>query len=383
MNSVSLNYLDEYNITKIEKAISQAIVDLNIEIKPKSRIMIKVCLPTSTSPDLAKTTNPAVVVGLVKVLNSYGAKCVIVDSPYKKYNNQILSQVYLNTGMLEVENLTTCELNYNLKTYTEQAPAGVRTKSFTLLEVVKNVDYIINLSKVKMDEELGFLCCLSNLIGLIPGELKTQVINSQNTIDNLNNYLIDLYSTLKDKLLLNIADGIVALEAGETQRLLSCLAIGKDIFSVDACLIDILGLDINNSCVASAAKRGLIDLENPYKAINENIKKFKMSDFNNYDYELNKPINSIKKQKSYYRKYQKRVEINSKQCKGCEICSKICPTGAITMKYDKNNELYAEIDYKKCIFCYKCHTACPYKVVKQVEPFGYKKLVAEIEKENK
>ena len=106
-----------------------------------------------------------------------------------------------------------------------------------------------------------------------------------------------------------------------------------------------------------------------------NIKDFQVVDFDNHT--------EIKQSKSYFNAHQERVEINKNKCKGCRICSRICPTGAITMKCDKNNELYATIDYKKCIYCNKCVTACPYSMVDIKTPLSYKLLEKEIEKENK
>lgn len=381
-NKVSLSYLDEYDINKVEDIVKKILQDLDVQIKPKSKVLLKVCLPVGVSSDLAKTTNPTIVRGVVNVLTQLGAKCVIIDSPYKKFNKENLSQVYLNTGMLEVENLTKCELSYNLKTTTISLPEGKRTKSLTLLEEINEADYIINLSKIKMDFSLGYIGALSNLFGFIPGEVKTLIKNRQTTIKDYNNYLIDIFQAIKDKIILNIADAVVALEADETQRMLSCVLASKNVFSLDACMLKILNLDIKNSCVSLGAERGFVDINNPFCAT-QDIEKFNIEDFKTYNYDLSKEIHINKNsQKTYFKNTQQRVKIDMKRCKGCQICSKICPANAITMKYDKNNELYAEIDYKKCIFCNKCVTACPYQVVEQITPFNYKKLHQEIEKEN-
>ena len=93
-------------------------------------------------------------------------------------------------------------------------------------------------------------------------------------------------------------------------------------------------------------------------------------------------LTEIKQPKGYFKTHQQRVVIDKKICKGCKICSRICPTNAILMKYDNRGELYAEIDYKKCIFCNKCVVACPYSVVQHKTPIAYKNMMKEIEKHN-
>ncbi len=381
MANVVLNKIEEYNLATIEQSLKRSMESLRFTIKPRSRVMIKACLPSNTSPDEAKTSNPVVVQALVNVLLEHGCRCVIVDSPFKKFSKENLQQVYLNTGMLEVENLTKCELSYNLKTCVVPCPNGIRAKSHILLDEINNVDYIINLSKIRIHKTLGYLGATSNLFGFVPGEIKTRILNSVSTIADFDNYLLDLYNTIKDKLVLNIADAIVALEEGETPRMLSCLAVSENIFSLDAAMLSILGITSENSIINIARENNLIDINRPFRILGEDIVKFKLDNFKIKECPLSTIINPLKKQKSFIFANQKRVAVTS-TCKGCSICSKICPTQAIEMKLDKNNELYAQIDYSKCIFCLKCYTACPYREIKIVEPAGYKRLQAEIEKQN-
>lgn len=380
---VALNYVEEYDIKTIEQAVRTSFLNLNLQFKPKMKILVKVNIPNAVSKDNALTTNPAVVSAVVNVLNSFGAKCIVADSPYKNYSADYLDQVYFETGMLEMANNSNCELNHNLKTFECQMPDGVRAKSLLMLDVLNQVDAIVNIGKVKMDEVFGYLGACSNLFGLLPGEYKTLVLNRLNCLADYNNLLIDIAQILKSKIFVNVLDGIVALEAGNSQRLLSCLAIGQDVFKLDAAMLKIIGIPFENSLLQQAEERGQINLKYPFKLLGEDVNKFKVEDFALYEFNNQTLINkNTRQQKAYFKTHQKRVSINPKKCKGCGVCARVCPTDAIMMKYDKNGELFANIDYEKCIFCFKCRAMCPYNVVDFKTPLSYKTMLKQIEKQN-
>ncbi len=382
---VSLTYLNDYGSKALENAVKDSVANLGVAniIKPKMKVLIKVCLPTAVSPDSAETTHPAVVRAISNWIKEMGAEAIVADCPYKKHSIDNIEKVYLNTGMLETANLTNCVLNKDLSTSVFQNPNGVMSKSLTLLNLINDVDCIINVGKVKIDEKLGYMGAVSNLFGFVPGEIKTEILGRLNYHKDLHNFLLDIYEIIKPKLVLNVLDAIVSKEAGNQPRMLNCLAISDNIFCLDAAMVDILNLGFKNTALKQAKARGFFDFEKGYRTISEKVDKFKVEDFALIDFnDLTKIHKSERKKKSYFKNHQLRAKISPKSCKGCGICTKVCPTNAITMKTDKNGELYASIDYSKCIFCNKCHTACPYKVVDIILPVGHKKIMKEIDKQN-
>lgn len=384
--TVWLDKIDEYNAKEIQNRLEHSFFDLDIKslFKPKMKVLIKVCLPFSVGRDNAETTHPAVVSALVNLLSNMGVKCIVADSPYKKYSIENLDNVYINTGMLEVANTTKCELNRNLKTCKVNLPNGVATKNLTLLDVINDVDAIINVGKIKVDNQLGYIGAVANLLGLVPGEKKTLAIKSLNSCKDFNNYLLDIYQAVQNKLVLNVLDGIVALEKDNTPRMLYCLGVAQDALCLDYAVLDILGVDVNQSIIKLAKDREIVKQELNYKVLNYKASDFKLEDFALPKIDLDlKIFKNNAEQNKYYVKNQSLPTIKGNRCKGCSICSKICPTKAINMKYDRNGELYAEIDYQKCVFCNKCITACPYSVVKLHVPKAYKDLEKEINKFNK
>ena len=380
-NLVSLEYLNDYGIDELRKAINNGLQLLGVKnkFKPNMKVLIKACLPFASSKDDGLTTHPAFIRGIVDCFNDMGVKCIIADSPENKFTEDHLSLVYFNTGMLEMANMTACELNTSLKTIEIEVPEGKRTKGIRVLEVINQVDAIINVGKLKFDNDWGYLGASTNLFGLIPGEMKSVIRNRLNNLDEFNDYIIDLHETLKNKIVLNILDAVVAIEANSTQRMLNCVAMSENAYSLDAAMFSVLDVKYENTILKQAQNRELFDFKKPYKLVGDKIEKFKLTDFSLVDFDNH---TEIKQPKGYFKSHQQRPCIDNKVCKGCKICSRICPTNAIMMKYDKNGELYAEIDYKKCIFCNKCITACPYSVVKQKTPLAYKSMMKEIEKHN-
>lgn len=52
------------------------------------------------------------------------------------------------------------------------------------------------------------------------------------------------------------------------------------------------------------------------------------------------------------------TNITKSQCYGCLACKEVCPTGAITMREDKEGFLYPFVDLDKCIRCGLCEKTC-------------------------
>lgn len=381
-NLVSLNYLDDYNIEELRAVVDNVLSSLDVRnnFQSKMKVLIKVCLPDEVSKDSGESTHPAVVRAVVDILSNSGVECIVAECPNKKFSHKHLDDVYMSTGMLEMANLTKCVLNRDLSTSRTKHDEGVMTKTLTLLDVVNKVDAIINIGKLKIDETLGYMGACSNLFGLVPANLQTLMLSQCENLGDFNNYVIDIYETIKSKVKLNILDAVVALEAGKTQRMLNCLAVSENMFSLDAAMLDILNVKYEHTILKQARERELFDFDKSYKIVDEKIEKFKVADFVLTDFDCRK---IIKSSKAYFRTHQQRQYINKNKCKGCKICSKICPTNAIVMKYDNNSELYAQIDYSKCIYCKKCVTACPYSVVEEITPKGFKAIEKRLQKYNK
>ena len=55
-----------------------------------------------------------------------------------------------------------------------------------------------------------------------------------------------------------------------------------------------------------------------------------------------------------------QMEIDPNSCKGCGICQRNCPVGAI----EGEGRDIRKINQEKCIKCGTCLTKCPFKSIK-------------------
>jgi heterodisulfide reductase subunit A len=69
------------------------------------------------------------------------------------------------------------------------------------------------------------------------------------------------------------------------------------------------------------------------------------------------------------------VQINPDICKGCRLCQKLCPYGALEFNEDKK---IMEVESAKCKGCGTCAAACPAGAIKQ-QQFSADQVFAEIE----
>jgi 2-oxoglutarate ferredoxin oxidoreductase subunit delta len=56
------------------------------------------------------------------------------------------------------------------------------------------------------------------------------------------------------------------------------------------------------------------------------------------------------------------VWVNTDNCKACDVCVSVCPSGVLAMRYEKHSTLGAMIAVEhpeSCIGCNECELSCP------------------------
>lgn len=377
-NLVSLHYCEDYSTKNVKDCLESCLEDLgglNSLIKSKSKVLLK-CHLSNNEPNRAKTTHPSVVVAIAEKLAKLGASCIIADCPEESGD---INKIYETTQMLYASNQGNAELNLN-DLVKQVEIDGVMTKKLTLLSLVDDVDYIVNIPKLILDKNFAVKGSTDNLFGLIPSEMQEILRGRLVLPKDYNNYLLDILSTIQDKLVLNILEGIVASEMDGTQRIMNAIAVSQDSVCLDECAYNICGLNRKDySLFVEAEKRNLFA---PAKIVGDKPIRFAKDNLDTPAPDPNGEMTDIKKskRKQLYNSTQARPKVDVTKCKGCKRCFASCPVEAIEEGRDVYNEIYAKINREKCINCMRCVRACPYQAINVVIPSKYKTMQSKIDK---
>jgi len=119
-----------------------------------------------------------------------------------------------------------------------------RLARITLPEVVRRVDLIVSLAKMKTHHWAGVTLSLKNLFGLLPGPyygFPKNVLHTQGIAKSI----VDVAATVRAHLA--IVDGIVGMEGDGpimgTARPAGVLVVGRNLAAVDATCARVMGID--------------------------------------------------------------------------------------------------------------------------------------------
>lgn len=379
MGKISFRYCEDYKKSNIMECLKNSFSDIGAlekYIRPKSKVLLKCDLSGAQEPDIALTTHPNLVAVIADMIDKIGASCVIVDSP-KEYSASNVEKMYEVTKMLEVSNRGHAQLNNNFDLSREEI-SGKKTTKLTLLNAIKNSDVIINIPKLVVDEKDGFKGCTYNLLGLIASEEQYIFHQSANSSSDFADYLLDVYGEVKDKLVLNIVDGIVARESNNCQRILNLIAVGENALELDYALLKIVNMNQDENALIKRAKYFKLLPENVQSnLVGDNQELFIRKDFSTPNLDDDTVPTTVSRD---YLNIQERPKVVINECKGCKTCFSCCPTNAISEGKDENGEIFARIDLLKCIHCMNCIKTCPYSAIKTVTPPKAKKLKQKMNK---
>lgn len=379
--TLALKTCMEYTPHIINSALQQCfdlLGGLSKFIKPGHKVLIKPDLYCRTEPNVAKTTNPSIVSILAEHVAKIGAKCIIADAPRGRFSQSSLDKAYIKTQMLQASNEGNATLNINDNVASVCNPNGEQCRDIFIMDAVNDADVIINIGKLRCDKYLGLIGCSQNLFGLVPGKFKSLITSRCNTMQSYCNYIIDLYETLENKIVINVLDGVVGCESNNDPRILDSIIVGENPFAVDALALKIINQDINeNILLKESVRRNKFKYD--FDILGDDFKPLVCFDFNYSQSSSLINKTSLIVSKLQYNSLQKRPTISPKLCKGCNVCVRNCPMNAISIENGKFGKA-AKVDYTKCISCFKCVDSCPYKIAQAKTPLRYKSIDKMIKK---
>ncbi len=360
--TVVIKKCKDYISEKIQKEIEEGLLFLGgIEkfVNCDEKVLIKVNSLSASKPETAVNTHPEFLRAVIKIVKKQTNNIYVGDSPAP--GNSFKSAAYKN-GMLKVIE----EENVKLVEFKEEIEIESKTKlaykKFKVDSIIKNVDKIINLPKLKTHTLMYLTLCVKNMFGIIPGMKKPEFhLKAGRDKELFAKMLIDLYFSREPDL--NIVDGIYGVEGngpgtGGSPVKTGIILIGKNGFAVDEAAVEITGLDLNMIWTNIIYKKEILKKEK----IEYEIKGEKRE---NVLKKIQPPATDIKSSiPDFLYKFAKDIGVNKpvfikEKCTGCLKCVNICPAKALT--YEKGKGV--KCDYKKCIRCFVCHEICPERAI--------------------
>jgi uncharacterized protein (DUF362 family)/Pyruvate/2-oxoacid:ferredoxin oxidoreductase delta subunit len=370
---VGIEKCAEYDVNLVYQALSKAVeIAGDFDVREK-KVLLKPNILFDTAPEKALTTHPVFLEAVIKLVKEKGATKIFVgDSPgIQKPNFR-----GKNCGLgIVAEKMGTEWVDFTKGKAELSYLEGKIQKSFSVGEILNEIDCVISLPKLKTHQLMLFTGAMKNLFGLIPSLAKSPYHVRYPKREDFASMIVDLNLAVKP--VFAFMDGIVGMEGpgpgSGYPKQVGLVFASSNLLALDAAACEIIGypaheIPINKEALA---------------------RKYWLNDFSEIDY-CGVDINSLKirdfekiplKKKSknqllelifprFYRKLMEsktpRPIIQHEICVRCGDCTRICSSKAMSF-LDGKDRKEVHINYKKCIRCYCCHEICPVKAI-EIKP---------------
>lgn len=361
MAKVSLITCSSYDEEEIYKAVKKSIELIGgLNIKPNSRVLIKPNLLRPRHPKYAVTTHPSIIKAIIRLLKQKNCRILVGDSP--GFHNPLTTAKV--SGILEIckqENVPFIKFEKK-KAYLYRD--AILMKRLEISNIIDEVDYIVNVPKLKTHVMMGVTLAIKNNFGFMIGLAKSKSHLKLKDGDKFASMLVDLNNFIKPTI--NIMDGVIGMEgegpANGDPINSNIISASYDSLAMDIVMCKFMGIDppsILTNKVGLSKKEGnfMDNIEIVGEDLEKVKKKFKTCEQRAVTFLESKSLSKI-----LGNLMTSRPKISPKKCKACQECIKICPTKTISLK-DYGGKQAAWIDKKNCIRCYCCHEICPYDAI--------------------
>jgi len=312
-------------------------------VKKGQKVFIKPNLCCPRKPETGAVTNPKIIEQLILLLKPITKNIEIGDSSFSEFKG---FEAMKASGIYKVA------IKHNIKPVNLTAAKKVKKGPFIISKPILDADVIINVPVMKTHELAGVTLSIKNMMGIVPGYLKTKMHK-----EGLVKRIIELNQIVKPAL--NIVDATIGMEGrgpvNGTPKNLGLIIAGDNQVAVDSVCCKIMGIDPKMiSHIKLAEKQGL------GSAKNINILGWKQKYINKFElpvtYRNFLLKQGMKISGGWFREFverNSRIEFDYSKCIKCRKCIKTCPAGALKM--GKKGPI---CDNSKCIFCLCCFETC-------------------------
>ena len=358
---VSCHSCPEYDMDRIlpllEKIYAQA---QGPEVAGKT-ILLKPNILFDEDPIKAVTTHPVFLEAVIRFLQSRNVgKIFVGDAPAM----HATSFKPLKSGIFQVCEKTGAEWVYfGKETISLSLPSG----KTPVTSIVKEVDYIFSLPKLKTHELMAYTGAIKNTFGVIPNIHKTKQHAFHRSSRAMASFLVDLNESITPDFF--FMDAIVAMEGpgpGNGRPFPLQLLLGStNPLALDIIASKIIGYNpsyIETNTEALKRKKWLASAEEIVVEGND-IKQCIRNDFKLIQKEslLKMGFGILLRRIPLLRRLERRPVFFKNRCVGCKACVNICSVQAIHISPENPKKVI--FSNKKCIHCFCCHEVCPHNAI--------------------
>lgn len=365
MTKVAVTKCDDYNLDILKKKITYCldlIGGLDYLIKKDSNVFIKLNCVGPFEPNLGITTHPVFIQAVIQLVKQRTNNILIGDNPATKDIIYTLKKCGIYDIIIE-EGIEI--FDGKISTVIEN-PTYNNYSKFEVSKQIVDADCLINLPKLKTHALMYMTVAQKNLFGLIYGLSKAawhvRANNPLEFADALNDLYGAILNQFKDRIILNICDGILGLEGegpstGGLPKKANVVLASTDAVSLDRVALEIAGLDYGKyilNIIANKRGYGVGILDN-IKILGSTLTEFK-------ELKFIEPVNPLSifglrllKFKFIRNLVLEHPVIDKSICIKCGECVKICPPKTMRIK----NKSYPSLTNNKCIRCWCCAEVCP------------------------
>ena len=281
---VGLQKCSSYNKNEVDASVRKLLFNLggiSKFIKKNQKILIKPNIVKGMKLEECGTTHPAVIEAVIKIIKENKCEVFVGDHPFADNTTEAMKIC----GIYDV-----CK-NHNVKIAAFNKKINVKNgdglvvKEFQLTHYFSEVDAIINIPKLKTHSQLYFTGAVKNLYSMMPGPRRGFYHLKYSNMEYFANMLLDLYALLRNKVVLNVIDGIYGMEGNGpcsgNPKFAGFLAASSDAVALDFIMCRLIGLNVDRLPTIHYAKKrkDFLFNKNKIKIVGEKIRNIKIEPF--------------------------------------------------------------------------------------------------------
>lgn len=287
--TVGLEKCSSYKQNEIDESIKRLLSDLGgIKnfIRKGQKVLLKPNVVSGMKPEEAGTTHPAVIEAVIKELKLNDCKVMVGDNPFSENAIRAMKAC----GIYDTCKKHDVEIAVFGRKINAENNDGLVIKEFPLTHYFEEADAIINLPKLKTHSQLYFTGAVKNLYSMMPGPRRGFYHLKYSNMEYFANMLLDLYTLLRKRVVLNIMDGVYGMEGNGpcngNPKFAGVLAASSDANALDFVMCNLIGLDAGNLPTIHYAKKRKDYLFNPksIKIAGEKAQNIKIGTFKEAEY---------------------------------------------------------------------------------------------------